>query len=162
MHKHKSHRSLITTHTQMQCKTYHTPCTSTSESSPVPCGRSWEYLRILTPRTISAHPSNSSPLAYTIPPHDSPARRQFLFDVLKSCTPDELIHISSSISALLRRDFLYHLPTEVAFRILGFIDDFSTLAVAAEVSKHWYTLIRNEVARREKIRIQPNSSIERQ
>lgn len=83
-------------------------------------------------------------LGYPIPPHDFPFRRQYLFEVLKSCTPAELLYISTSIAPRLKRDFLRSLPAELATHILGFIDDPRTLARIAQVSKYWNDLVHDE------------------
>ncbi|PFH50976.1 hypothetical protein AMATHDRAFT_3485 [Amanita thiersii Skay4041] len=80
----------------------------------------------------------------SIPTQDSPMRRQFLTDVLNSCTPSELLFISTTIAPRLKRDFLYSLPPELAIHILGYIDDPRTLARAAQVSKHWNRLVHDE------------------
>ncbi|KAF8328999.1 WD40 repeat-like protein [Amanita rubescens] len=116
-----------------------------------------QYVPILSPPTPapSPGPSRSSEgqrirdlsymsLGYPIPPRDFPLRRQYLFEVLKSCTPSELLYISTSISPRLKRDFLHFLPVELAIHILGFIDDPRTLARVAQVSKYWNTLMHDE------------------
>ncbi|KAF8159196.1 WD40-repeat-containing domain protein [Crassisporium funariophilum] len=71
-------------------------------------------------------------------------RRQFLTCVLNSCTPFELLYISQTINPLLKRDFLYSLPPELALNILSFIDEPETLLCAAQVSRHWRSLLRDE------------------
>ena len=116
-----------------------------------------QYVPILSPPTPapSPGPSRSSDgqrirdlsymsLGYPIPPHDFPLRRQYLFEVLKSCTPSELLYISTSIAPRLKRDFLRFLPVELAIHILGFIDDPRTLARVAQVCKYWNNLVHDE------------------
>lgn len=71
-------------------------------------------------------------------------RRQYLSSLLLSCTPSELLFISTTIAPLLKRDFLYGLPPELALHILGFIDEPKTLARAMQVSKHWYKLVGDQ------------------
>ncbi|KAF8625386.1 hypothetical protein AX15_005407 [Amanita polypyramis BW_CC] len=130
--------------TQLGSSTHFVPITSppTPAPSPGPSGCLEDFrLRGRSPGLSHAY---TFPAEYPIPPHDSPARRQFLFDVLKSCTPSELLYISTSIAPRLKRDFLYYLPPELAIHILGFIDDPRTLARAGQVSKHWTRLVHDE------------------
>jgi len=75
---------------------------------------------------------------------NSAMRRHFLSSVLSSCTPFELLFISQAINLLLKRDFLYSLPPELALYILTFIDEPRTLIRASLVSKHWRTVARDE------------------
>jgi len=116
-----------------------------------------QYVPILSPPTPAPSPGPSRisegqrirdlsymSLGYPIPPHDFPLRRQYLFEVLKSCTPSELLYISTSIAPRLKRDFLRFLPAELAIHILGFIDDPRTLARVAQVSKYWNNLVHDE------------------
>lgn len=104
----------------------------TPAPSPGPSGRS-EHQR-----------SRELSCMYPIPPHDSPLRRQYLFEVLKSCTPTELLYISTSIAPRLKRDFLRFLPAELAIHILAFVDDPRTLSRIAQVSKYWNNLVCDE------------------
>lgn len=117
--------------------TYYVQITSppTPAPSPGPYGRS---------ERSGNNDGSSVPLGYPIPPPDSSARRQFLFNVLKSCTPSELLYISTSIAPRLKRDFLCSLPPEIAIHILGFIDDPRALGRAAQVSKYWNRLMHDE------------------
>jgi len=110
-----------------------------------------QYVPILSPPTPAPSPGPSRSrdlpymsLGYPIPPHDFPLRRQYLFEVLKSCTPSELLYISTSITPRLKRDFLRFLPAELAIHILGFIDDPRTLGRVAQVSKYWNNLMHDE------------------
>ena len=104
----------------------------TPAPSPGPSGRSEHQSR----RELSC--------MYPIPPQDFPLRRQYLFEVLKSCSPAELLYISTSIAPRLKRDFLRFLPAELAIHILAFVDEPRTLSRMAQVSKYWNNLVRDE------------------
>lgn len=52
--------------------------------------------------------------------------------------------MSTTIAPLLKRDFLYELPTELALHILSFVDDPRTLASASLVSRFWNNLVKDE------------------
>ncbi|KAK2467345.1 hypothetical protein APHAL10511_000580 [Amanita phalloides] len=125
----------------VQSPAYYMPILSppTPAPSPGPYGRSENRSR----EHRSSPKSQLFPFPQ-IPSHDSPIRRQFLSEVLRSCTPSELLFISTSIAPRLKRDFLISLPVELAIHILGFIDDPRTLARAAQVSKHWKKLVHDE------------------
>ena len=112
------------------------------------------YVPIIPPPTPAPSPGPSGrpehkrsrelSCMYPIPPNNFPLRRQYLFEVLKSCTPAELLYISTLIAPRLKCDFLRSLPTELAIHILAFIDDPRTLARIAQVSKYWNNLVRDE------------------
>lgn len=72
------------------------------------------------------------------------ARRQYLSTLLSECSPSELLFVSTTISPLMRRDFLRELPPELALHILGFIEDPKTLLRASRVSTHWHNLLDDE------------------
>jgi F-box and WD-40 domain protein CDC4 len=72
------------------------------------------------------------------------ARQQYLASLLRDCTPAELLFVSTTIAPLLKRDFLYELPTELALHILSFVDDPKSLASASLVSRFWNKLVRDE------------------
>lgn len=75
----------------------------------------------------------------------SPAlRRQYLLSIIAACTPEELLFVSETVAPLLKRDFLYQLPVELAFHILSFIDDPQTLVRASQVCKYWYRVVRDD------------------
>ena len=103
--------------------------------------------------SIAAHlaPSPSNPSLST-QPHSissftalSPALRfQHLAALLAECTPEELLFISTTITPLLRRDFLRDLPAELAFHVLSFVDDPRTLARASRVSRTWNRLLEDQ------------------
>ena len=116
------------------------------------------YMPIASPPTPAPSPGPHSSF-HTHQPHIPPLsrnphifpslenpllRRQFLTNVLNSCTPSELLFISTTIAPLLKRDFLSSLPVELAIHILGFIDDPKTLVRGAQVSRYWCSLVRDE------------------
>jgi F-box and WD-40 domain protein CDC4 len=71
-------------------------------------------------------------------------RRQILVSILSSCTSSELLFISTTIAPMLKRDFLFWLPTELSLHILTFVDDPKSLVHASRVSKHWHKLVNEE------------------
>ncbi|XP_006461581.1 hypothetical protein AGABI2DRAFT_151268 [Agaricus bisporus var. bisporus H97] len=71
-------------------------------------------------------------------------RRQILVSILSSCTSSELLFISTTIAPMLKRDFLFWLPTELSLHILNYVDDPKSLVRASQVSKHWYRLVNEE------------------
>ena len=89
------------------------------------------YMPIASPPTPAPSPGPHSsfhthqphipPLSrnpHTFPSPENPLlRRQFLTNVLNSCTPSELLFISTTIAPLLKRDFLSSLPVELAIHI---------------------------------------------
>lgn len=76
--------------------------------------------------------------------HEPGLRRQILASILASCTPSELLFISTTIAPLLKRDFLYWLPPELSLHILSYIDDTKSLVRVSQVSKHWRKLVTDE------------------
>ncbi|KAF9444935.1 WD40 repeat-like protein [Macrolepiota fuliginosa MF-IS2] len=112
------------------------------------------YMPIESPPTPAPSPGPTSarppvyPLGlasnHLLNAQDPTLRRQILASILASCTPSELLFISTTIAPLLKRDILFHLPTELSFHILSFIDDPRSLVRASQVSKHWYRLITEE------------------
>ncbi|OSD04424.1 WD40 repeat-like protein [Trametes coccinea BRFM310] len=87
--------------------------------------------------TLASHLSAFKSLSYA-------ARRQHLQALIQECTPSELLFLSTTITPLLKRDFLRALPPEVSLYILSFIDDPRTLARAALVSRYWHELVNDE------------------
>lgn len=71
-------------------------------------------------------------------------RRRFLAAILAQCTPSELLFVSTIIAPLLKRDFLFELPTELALFILSFVEEPQTLARVAQVSRSWAQLAADE------------------
>ena len=74
----------------------------------------------------------------------SEQRRAFLASILADCTPSELLFISSTVTPLLKRDFLRELPPELACYILSYIEEPRTLTRASRVSRYWNQLISDE------------------
>ncbi|KAF5341123.1 hypothetical protein D9611_006001 [Ephemerocybe angulata] len=79
-------------------------------------------------------PSSSTP----------PIRRTLLTALLSTCTPAELLFISTLIAPRLKRDFLSTLPAELSLHILSFIDDPKTLGRAGRVCRRWGVLCQEE------------------
>lgn len=112
------------------------------------------YMPIESPPTPAPSPGPVSNYPSTYPlglasnrflnTHDPVLRRQILASILMSCSPSELLFISTTVAPLLKRDFLFWLPTELSLHILSFIDDPTSLVRASMVSKHWYKLITEE------------------
>lgn len=112
------------------------------------------YMPIESPPTPAPSPGPGSTRPPTYPlglasnhlhnTQDPALRRQILASILASCTPSELLFISTIIAPLLKRDFLFWLPPELSFHILSFIDDPKSLVRASRVSKHWYRLVNAE------------------
>ncbi|EAU90674.2 F-box and WD repeat-containing protein [Coprinopsis cinerea okayama7 len=101
------------------------------------------YMPVVSPPTPAPSPgpimTPSYPYETGFPPITGSqlARRQFLANVLASCTPEELLFVSATIAPRLKRDFLLSLPTELSLYILSFIDDPRTLARAAQEESVW-------------------------
>lgn len=73
-------------------------------------------------------------------------RQQYLASILADCTPAELLFVSTTITPLLKRDFLHDLPIELSLHILSFVEDPRTLARAGRVSRFWNALMNDEKA----------------
>nr|VWP00522.1 Glucanase (EC [Ganoderma boninense] len=86
------------------------------------------------------HPSHVSRFAMLSPA----SRRQHLYALIQECTPSELLFLSTTITPLLKRDFLRALPPEVSLHILSFVDDPRTLGRAARVSRYWNELLKDD------------------
>ncbi|KAK7685084.1 hypothetical protein QCA50_011921 [Cerrena zonata] len=71
-------------------------------------------------------------------------RRELLGSILADCTPTELLFVSSTVTPLLKRDFLQELPPELACYILSFVEEPQTLTRASAVSRRWNQLISDE------------------
>lgn len=72
------------------------------------------------------------------------AREHYLAFILAECSPSELLFVLTTITALMKHDFLKELPTELAIHIISYIDDPQTLARASCVSKFWNSILRDE------------------
>ena len=110
------------------------------------------YIPIASPPTPAPSPGplihqnqgNSFPPLTMMNSQNSQIRRHFLSSVVSSCTFPELLFVSQTINHLLKRDFLYSLPSELSLYILRFIDEPKTLVRASQVSKHWRSIVRDE------------------
>lgn len=113
------------------------------------------YMPVLSPPTPAPSPGPSISAALPIAPLTGQIRREFaimshqdrrkfLSTLITDCTAEELVYISTTISNILRRDFLRDLPFELAVYILSFIDEPKSLCTAACVSKYWAQLVKDE------------------
>lgn len=120
------------------------------------------YIPILSPPTPAPSPgpfTNTThfPLAESFqqfnyePTHDfsslsDQARLEYLNGIIGQCTLRELSYISTVISPRLKRDFLRELPTELALRILSYVDDlYQLVRIVASVCKHWRRLSNDDL-----------------
>ncbi|ETI20390.1 hypothetical protein G647_08425 [Cladophialophora carrionii CBS 160.54] len=71
-------------------------------------------------------------------------RNLMLQGVLAQCCFPQLSFLSANVRDLIRIDFLSALPSEVAFRILSFLDT-TSLCKAAQVSRRWRQLADDDV-----------------
>ncbi|KAF7317915.1 hypothetical protein MKEN_00879600 [Mycena kentingensis (nom. inval.)] len=104
------------------------------------------YIPVLSPPTPAASPGpDSETLPFPVAlPHNAALRQQYLASLLHSLTPAELLFVSTTIAPLLKRDFIAHLPIELALMVLSFIDDPRTLARASRVSRRWRDLVSDD------------------
>ncbi|KAF5362293.1 hypothetical protein D9756_002048 [Leucocoprinus leucothites] len=112
------------------------------------------YMPIESPPTPAPSPgpvSNRPPIYplglasnHLLNSQDPVIRRQILTSILASCTPSELLFISTTVAPLLKRDFLVWLPIELSLHILSYVEDPKSLVRASMVSKHWYKLVTEE------------------
>ncbi|KIY71849.1 WD40 repeat-like protein [Cylindrobasidium torrendii FP15055 ss-10] len=118
--------------------TVYIPVVSPPTPAPSPGPPNDGHLPMMLPS-----PETSLPLAMGLPQNPF-LRRQYLTALLQTCTPSELLFISTTIAPLLKRDFLYSLPPELALQVLSFISRPKTLVRAMRVSKYWYKLVGDE------------------
>ncbi|KAI0854852.1 putative E3 ubiquitin ligase complex SCF subunit sconB, partial [Xylaria cubensis] len=71
-------------------------------------------------------------------------RHLILDGILAQCCFSQLSHLSTSVKALIRIDFLAVLPSEIAIRILQYLDA-TTLSKAAQVSQLWNKLADDDI-----------------
>ncbi|TFY58364.1 hypothetical protein EVJ58_g6461, partial [Rhodofomes roseus] len=122
-----------------QASTLYMPIVSPPTPAPSP------RLSAFEPPTISASIEDPACQARREFAALTPSLRfQYLAGLLADCTPAELLFISTTITPLLRRDFLKDLPAELAFHVLSFIDDPKTLARASGVSRAWHHLLDDQ------------------
>ncbi|KAH7919886.1 WD40 repeat-like protein [Leucogyrophana mollusca] len=72
------------------------------------------------------------------------SRKRYLVSLLNDCTPSELLFISTTITPMLKRDFLMDLPPEIAFHVLNFINEPQTLVRVSQVCKRWNDIVSDE------------------
>ncbi len=112
------------------------------------------YMPIASPPTPAPSPGPPSIAMSLSPfPQTPTLRRQYISALLSTCTPTELLYISTTIAPLLKRDFLYCLPPELALHILSWVDDPRTLGRASQVSRHWRKLVEDECVWRRMCRL---------
>ncbi|KAK0224480.1 WD40 repeat-like protein [Armillaria nabsnona] len=112
------------------------------------------YMPIASPPTPAPSPGPPSIAMSLSPfPQTPTLRRQYISALLSTCTPTELLYISTTIAPLLKRDFLYCLPPELALHILSWVDDPRTLGRASQVSRHWRKLMEDECVWRRMCRL---------
>ncbi|KAF5341086.1 hypothetical protein D9611_005998 [Ephemerocybe angulata] len=93
---------------------------------------------------VSNNYNNTNNTTATSTTTTPPIRRTLLTALLSTCTPAELLFISTLIAPRLKRDFLSTLPAELSLHILSFIDDPRTLARAGRVCRRWGVLCAEE------------------
>jgi F-box and WD-40 domain protein MET30 len=71
-------------------------------------------------------------------------RNLMLQGILAQCCFPQLSFLSANVRELIRIDFISALPSEVAFRILAFLDT-TSLCKAAQVSRRWRQLADDDV-----------------
>ncbi|MCJ1287048.1 hypothetical protein MMC26_006395 [Xylographa opegraphella] len=71
-------------------------------------------------------------------------RQLMLQGILTQCCFPQLSYLSAHVRELIRIDFLSALPTELAFKILCYLDT-TSLCKAAQVSQRWRTLADDDV-----------------
>lgn len=143
----------MASHSHSSTPTFYIPVVSPPTPAPSPRLSAFNPLSpsISAHLASSSHPSPSDKFPSTQPFSASafaaltPALRfQHLAALLAECTPEELLFISTTITPLLRRDFLRDLPAELAFHVLSFVDDPRTLARASRVSRTWSHLLEDQ------------------
>lgn len=72
-------------------------------------------------------------------------RQRYLGELLNMCNSHVLSFVHHFVSPMLRKDPFQHLPTELALRVLSFVDDPKTLARASQVSKKWRELLNDDM-----------------
>lgn len=72
-------------------------------------------------------------------------RQRYLAELLNMCDSQLLSFVHHFVSPRLKKDPFQHLPTELALRVLSFVDDPKTLARASQVSKKWRELLSDDM-----------------
>ncbi|KAF9047136.1 WD40 repeat-like protein [Hymenopellis radicata] len=121
-------------------QTLYMPIASPPTPAPSPGPHAANHIPMIMPNDPQA---GTVPLTLNLTRNPT-LRRQYLSALLTSCTPEELLFISTTIAPLLKRDFLFGLPPELSLHIISFIDDPKTLGRAMQVSKHWHKLVGDD------------------
>ncbi|KAI1770080.1 sulfur controller 2 [Hypoxylon cercidicola] len=96
-------------------------------------------------RTLSPKSQEIITSTWTLFSNAPDKERRILIDgILARCCFAQLSHVSTSIKALIRIDFLTVLPNELSYRILRYLDT-TSLCRAAQVSQHWRKLANDDV-----------------
>ncbi|GAA5837862.1 hypothetical protein JCM5353_006448 [Sporobolomyces roseus] len=75
----------------------------------------------------------------------TPTSRQLLLtQLINDSTPSTLSPLIHLITPRLKRDFLKTLPVELAFHVLSFVDEVTTLSRASGVSRFWRALLEDD------------------
>jgi F-box and WD-40 domain protein CDC4 len=73
-------------------------------------------------------------------------RQRYLAELLNMCDSQLLSFVHHFVSPRLKKDPFLHLPTELALRVLSFVDDPKTLTRASQVSKKWRELLDDDMS----------------
>jgi F-box and WD-40 domain protein CDC4 len=63
-----------------------------------------------------------------------------MYQLLRRCNKSTLHFVADVVNPALKRDFLVSLPPELGLQIIDYLD-FTSMCSAAQVSKHWRTLV---------------------
>ncbi|ANB11049.1 SCF ubiquitin ligase complex subunit CDC4 [Sugiyamaella lignohabitans] len=80
---------------------------------------------------------------------DDEGRSLFLGELLAMCGRAVLSETLDYISPMLKRDPMVVLPSELALKVLSYVDDPLSLARASQVSKTWYLMISDDLTWKE-------------
>lgn len=80
-------------------------------------------------------------------------RSNILKALLRVSSPSVVLNINRHTSLLLKKDPFRYLPNEISLRIIDFIQDPKTLALASRVSPLWRTLLNDEMTWKKQCRI---------
>ncbi|EIE79300.1 hypothetical protein G6F46_008594 [Rhizopus delemar] len=77
--------------------------------------------------------------------HLTPIQKQlFLAEIINLCNNTQLTFLNNLIAPRLKVDFIKELPPEIALHVLSYIDHPAALTQAAQISRYWNALIKNE------------------
>lgn len=105
-----------------------------------------------SPSSVGTSAAGAGHLATTSPSQfvrqfqtlDASDRLSTLQALIPHLSTQEMMAFITQVIPRFKRDFLKDLPAELAFHIIGFIDDHTTLLTASLVSKYWYQLLQDE------------------